>query len=65
MLPNTLLKKVIIIRAKTTCPTVILATNRTAKVIGRRKWLINSTIDKIGERAKVTPLGINLLKKFL
>jgi hypothetical protein len=63
--PNTFLKKVIIIKARTTCPTVILATNRTANVIGRKKCLINSTIDRIGERAKVTPLGINLLKKFL
>jgi hypothetical protein len=60
-----LLKNVIITKAKTTCPTVILATNRTARVIGRSKCLTNSTIDRTGDKANVTPLGINLLKKFL
>lgn len=60
-----LLNNVIIIKAKTTCPTVIFATNRTANVIGRKNCLINSTIDKIGERDIVTPLGIKCLKKFL
>lgn len=60
-----LLKNVIITKANTTCPTVMLATNRTANVIGRKRWLTSSTIDRIGERARVTPLGIRLLKKFL
>ncbi len=60
-----LLKQVIIIKAKTTWPTVIFATSRTARVIGRRRCLINSIIESTGDKAKVTPLGINLLKKFL
>ena len=60
-----LLKHVIIINAKTTCPTVMFATSRTARVIGRRRCLINSIIERTGERANVTPLGISLLKKFL
>jgi len=62
---KTFLKNVIITRANTTWPTVMLATSRTANVIGRRNCLKSSTIDKIGDKTKVTPFGIKLLKKFL
>ncbi len=60
-----LLKKVIITRARTTWPTVMLATNRTANVIGRKNNLNNSIIDKTGDSTKVTPVGTKCLKKFL
>lgn len=60
-----LLKKVIITKANTTCPTVILATNRTASVIGRRNNLKSSIIDNTGDSTKATPFGMRFLKKLL
>jgi hypothetical protein len=43
----------------------MLATNRTANVIGRKNNLNNSIIDKTGDSTKVTPVGTKCLKKFL
>ena len=49
--------KTTLIKAQTTCPTVILATNRTVKVNGRIKIEIVSIITKKGAKAIGAPLG--------
>jgi len=49
--------KTTLIKAQTTCPTVMLATNRTVKVSGRIKIEIVSIITKKGAKAIGAPLG--------